>query len=185
MGVLIGLLCIGFGWGIGIATQSLLARRLQAPAASDPAPAPTPATAPPHTLGDGLERSWQREVRGRALLAFREELAFMAQRHLGRLKAMELRHQDEDVSFAAARRLLQERTEEWNEYLRSGRYDLIRLQVTDQEVLDQAEAFMSEIQGRVSDLRTGDNERLHDEREMVANGIVKLQSLINRKLEAL
>ena len=109
----------------------------------------------------------------------------MAQRHLGRLKAMELRHQDEDVSFAAARRLLQERTEEWNEYLRSGRYDLIRLQVTDQEVLDQAEAFMSEIQGRVSDLRTGDNERLHDEREMVANGIVKLQSLINRKLEAL
>lgn len=139
MGILIGLLCIGFGWGIGIATQSLLARRLQAPVAAGPAPPPAPP--PPATLGDGLERSWQREVRGRALLAFREELAFMAQRHLGRLKAMELRHQDEDVSFAAARRLLQE--------------------------------------------RTGDNERLRDERKMVTNSIVKLQSLINRKLEAL
>lgn len=188
MGVLIGLLCVGFGWGLGIATQTLMARRSPVPEAPVSAPAAAGATPPPPPtppLADSLERNWQREVYGRALLAFREELAFMAQRHLGRLKAMELRHQDEDVSFAAARRLLQERTDEWNEYLRSGRYDLVRLQVTDAEVLSTAETLMAEIQAHAGDLRTGDNDRLRLERESVSAGVIKLQNLINRKLEAL
>lgn len=117
----------------------------------------------------------RREVRSAPLLAFRAELAAMAQISEQLIHAVEQRARDggdKNVEFWRRK---------WDEDIASGGYNRARLQLADEEIVRKAHEVTAAYAKALADANTGKHANLDD----AARVVRETHELINQRLEAL
>lgn len=130
---------------------------------------------------DRLQRI--REVRSEPLLAFRHELARMAQKYTELIKTVQLQHTHPGIDEETRKKTLKKVGDEWNSYYLSGDYERALFELTDQDIIDAAQHLWKQLAGAY--VETQDGRSVFKELEEIKASITEVQKLISQRLQEL
>lgn len=126
---------------------------------------------------------WIREVRSEPLLAFRRELARMAQKYVVVIEVAQMQHTRIGMSEEKAREILQAVGTDWNSYMSSGSYTQAMFELDDQDIIDKAQHLWQQLAEAY--VKATDVHLVFGELGTIRTGVVEIQKLINQRLQEL
>lgn len=125
-----------------------------------------------------------REVRSEPLLAFRHELAQMAQKYTALIKAAQMQHTRSGISAEEAAEIFRDVGNDWNSYVASGDYERALFELADHDIIDAAQHLWQQLAGAY--VETTDAPRsVFKELEEIRASIAEVQKLISQRLQEL
>ena len=126
---------------------------------------------------------WIRNLRSEPLLAFRRELARMAQKYIDLIHAAQMQHTRNGMSDEEARGILQATSNDWNSYVASGDYRRVLSELDDQDIIDKAQHLWQQLVE--AHLKTSEKHLVFEELKEIQAGITEVQKLIDQRLQEL
>ncbi len=138
---------------------------------------------------DKDQRQRMREVRSTPLLAFRRELANMAQKYIARIEDLQTQYTSHPpVRIELVQDALKAANDDWISYIASGNYQRAKFELDDQKIIDAAQDLWAQLSiayFKISYVEIPDGQGVFNELRKIKKSITKIQRLINQRLQEL